>query len=65
MNMTTKTGTKACAQCIHWNETESEAGECRRHAPQMIAFEVDEDVRVESHFPVTAADDWCGDFEAK
>lgn len=65
MSTTAKTQTKACADCIHWNEVESGSGECRRHAPQMIAFEVDEDVRVESHFPMTATDDWCGDFEAK
>jgi len=41
---------------------EAEHGECRRHAPQTIAFEVDDEVKFESMFPVTAAEDWCGDF---
>lgn len=63
--MTTATQTKTCAGCAHWNEKGDGNGECRRHAPQTIAFEVDDDVRVESRFPTTAADDWCGDFEKK
>ncbi len=61
--MKTTTQTKACGDCIHWNAGAEEEGECRRHAPQMIAFEVDEEVHLESRFPMTAADDWCGDFE--
>lgn len=64
MNATTTT-TKACAACAHWKASASNDGECRRHAPQMITFEVDDEVKVESRFPTTASDDWCGDFEAK
>ena len=63
--MKTKTTTRACQACAFWNELESDAGECRRHAPQTVAFEVDEEVKFESMFPVTAGDDWCGDFEKK
>ena len=54
--------TKSCAQCAHWNALDNSTGECRRHAPQTIAFEVDEEVKFESKFPVTAGNDWCGDF---
>ncbi|MBB5352717.1 hypothetical protein HNR46_002965 [Haloferula luteola] len=61
--MKTLTSTKACADCIHWNSSDEGEGECRRHAPQMIAFEVDDEVVLESRFPMTAAEDWCGDFE--
>ena len=63
--MKTKTATRACQACAYWNPFESDAGECRRHAPQTVAFEVDEEVKFESMFPVTAGDDWCGDFEKK
>jgi len=63
--MKTKNATRACQACAFWNELESDAGECRRHAPQTLAFEVDEEVKFESMFPVTAGDDWCGDFEKK
>ncbi len=63
--MTTITQKKACQACIHWNSKVDSKGECRRHAPQTIAFEVDDEVKVESRFPTTAAEDWCGDFEAK
>lgn len=62
--METMTSTKSCAACAHWNGSGQE-GECRRHAPQLISFEVDESVKVESRFPTTSAQDWCGDFEAK
>jgi hypothetical protein len=60
--MQTTTITRACAACVHWNQMEAEHGECRRHAPQTVAFEVDDEVKFESMFPVTAAEDWCGDF---
>lgn len=63
--MSTTIETKSCAACAHWNATGDRDGECRRHAPQTIAFEVDDDVKVESRFPETKASDWCGDFEAK
>jgi hypothetical protein len=63
--MSTTTTTKTCAACAHWNDLASGKGECRRHAPQLITFEIDDDVKVESRFPMTADQDWCGDFEAK
>lgn len=64
--MTTTTTTKSCAACTHWNNTSAGSdGECRRHAPQVISFEVEADVKFESRFPTTAASDWCGDFSSK
>ncbi len=62
LNMNTMTTTRACEACAYWNKVEHDHGECRRHAPQTVAFEVDEEVKFESMFPVTAGDDWCGDF---
>ena len=61
----TITISRACAECSFWNPLEEGHGECRRHAPQTVAFEVDDEVKFESVFPVTAGDDWCGDFEKK
>ncbi len=55
--------TRACEACTFWNKLEESHGECRRHAPQTVAFEVDDEVKFESMFPVTAGEDWCGDFE--
>ncbi|MEM9446127.1 MAG: hypothetical protein AAGA18_12340 [Verrucomicrobiota bacterium] len=51
-----------CESCKHWNSKGSE-GECRRHAPQTIVFELDSETRIESRFPTTQKDDWCGDHE--
>ena len=63
--MSTTVETKACEACAYWNTMDGKKGECRRHAPQTIAFEVDDDVRVESRFPETSKEDWCGDFSPK
>jgi acid phosphatase class B len=63
--MKTTTVTRACGKCIHWNKLKSGDGECRRHAPQTVAFEIDDEVKFESKFPVTASEDWCGDFTPK
>jgi hypothetical protein len=35
------------------------------HAPQTIMFKVDNDVKYESHFPVSKGDDFCGDFSKR
>ena len=65
MNTTTEhSATVVCAACKHWNKIDSaDKGECRRHAPQSLVFTIDSKTRFESRFPVTAANDWCGDFE--
>jgi hypothetical protein len=72
MNTTTTTTTPRisiaaqCGSCTYWQpKAEAPDGECRRHAPQTIAFTVDESVKFESRFPTTKAVDWCGDYAAK
>jgi len=65
LKMSTMTTTAACAECKYWEKKAENSGECRRHAPQTIAFQVDSETKIESRFPVTAAADYCGDFEAK
>tara|TARA_B100001057_G_scaffold146728_2_gene146723 strand:- start:5863 stop:6057 length:195 start_codon:yes stop_codon:yes gene_type:complete len=62
---TTETAAKTCKACAHWKSSSADAGECRRHAPQTIVFEVNDQVSVESRFPQTKAQDWCGDFKAE
>ena len=59
------TSTESCAACRNWREVREGVGECRAHAPQLIVFEVDDNTKIESRFPTTAGDDWCGDFQAK
>ncbi|RRJ94547.1 hypothetical protein Ga0100231_009480 [Opitutaceae bacterium TAV4] len=63
--MSTKTIAKSCASCAHWKSTAPAKGECRRHAPQSILFKVEAGVQYEAKFPVTKAEDWCGDYTAK
>lgn len=58
----TKTGKVVCGACANWNQLDSGKGECRAHAPQTVIFKVDDDTRFETRFPVTKAEDWCGDF---
>jgi hypothetical protein len=55
--MATLTSTKACRACTYWYKTGADQGECRRHAPQTIVFKVDQDMKFESHFPVTKGED--------
>jgi hypothetical protein len=57
--------TASCQACAYWKNTESMSGECHRHAPQAIVFNVENGLKFESHFPLTAAEDWCGDFAQK
>jgi hypothetical protein len=63
--MTTVETTNTCATCASWKSSASTEGECRRHAPQLVVFEIDESTKIESRFPTTKADDWCGDFQEK
>lgn len=54
--------TKACETCTHYKATSTTKGECRRHAPQTVVFNVDDKVKFESRFPATKATDWCGEY---
>ncbi|MEM1057728.1 MAG: hypothetical protein AAGK14_00650 [Verrucomicrobiota bacterium] len=58
------TDTKTCDKCAYWAASGTE-GHCHRHAPVSVTFKVDDRTEFASQFPVTKADDWCGDFEAK
>lgn len=62
--MKTKTTGATCASCKSWDSKGADQGECRRHAPQLIVFEIDDTTKIESRFPVTSASDWCGDYQA-
>lgn len=61
--METQVSEKTCQACAYWKKTSDAQGECRVQPPQAIAFQVDEETRVETRFPVTEASDWCGEFE--
>ncbi|MEM1442540.1 MAG: hypothetical protein AAGF67_09370 [Verrucomicrobiota bacterium] len=58
------TSTESCSACAYWKAGESNEGACRRQPPQSISFEVDDEVKFETRFPTTSADDWCGEFKA-
>lgn len=62
--MTTETTTRSetCNQCKFWKATEANQGQCRRQPPQAISFRIGDDLKFETRFPVTASDDWCGEF---
>ena len=62
---TVKTEANICAACANWNQKSDAEGECRAHAPQTVVFQVDDDTRFETRFPVTKAEDWCGDYRPK
>jgi hypothetical protein len=64
-HMATLTKEAACEACAFWKHSEADKGECHRHAPQAVVFNVDDHIRFESRFPVTAGSDWCGDFSKK
>jgi hypothetical protein len=53
-----------CAICAYWQPLEESSfqGQCRRHAPRP---EVSDSVHMLAAWPVTNAQDWCGDFSAK
>jgi len=64
MNTLAQKSTSAqCQSCTYWQaKADTSTGECRRHAPQTVAFNVDDGVKFESRFPLTKAADWCGDY---
>ncbi len=62
MTTSTKADIKTCSACRYWNEQSDNEGECRVRPPQAISFRVDEETHFETVFPVTKAEDWCGEF---
>jgi hypothetical protein len=65
MAIETNTKIKACANCAFWDASNESEGSCRRSAPQTVVFEISSKQSVKTVFPVTSADDWCGEFQAK
>jgi len=62
---TTTTANAVCNTCTFWDKKNETTGECHRYAPQTISFVVDSETKIESRFPVTAAEDYCGEYRAK
>lgn len=53
-----------CGTCIYWHHG-NDAGECRRHPPVVLNKTpnfMGADLRACCIWPVTASDDWCGDW---
>jgi len=56
---------KTCSACAYWKDTDGTQGECRVRPPQAMAFTIDHETKFETRFPVTKAEDWCGEFRAR
>ena len=52
----------ACRICRFWNDHKTGRGECRRAPPIVTGGMMS---HVETVWPTTSEDDWCGGFEAK
>ncbi len=65
MSTATDTRTQTCTSCRHWKNLSSGEGECRRRPPQAITFTINDEVRFETRFPMTRAQDWCGEYAAQ
>ena len=52
-----------CAICRYWDESDEEAldGKCRRHSPIVTGGMMSS---VETVWPTTNRDDWCGEYRA-
>ena len=60
--------TQTCLNCRFWDAWAlSEVGYCRRYAPKPIPVAIlqadDGNANSEPMWPITAADEWCGEFE--
>ncbi len=64
----------SCAECTYWIEG-TDVGQCRRHAPQIVAGQMAVPTALLREldlyqpnfgvFPLTAKDDWCGEYLRK
>ena len=61
MAITNLDQSSVCAICRFWEPLEDNGfqGQCRRHAPEP---QVTDSVHVLAVWPVTNAQDWCGEF---
>lgn len=52
-----------CELCRFWNSEADDAGFCQRYPPTVLHNSTARTVATE--WPVTAADDWCGEFRPR
>jgi hypothetical protein len=72
---TPASGSVACVNCNYWRKQSVESGECRRRAPQVVAYTESQtkgehgeyresvDSYTRSEWPNTLAEEWCGEYE--
>jgi len=65
----------ACVKCKYWLKKSVASGECRRRAPQVVAYTESNtdgssgeyresvDSYTRSEWPTTLAEEWCGEYE--
>lgn len=70
-----RAGSATCVNCKYWLKQSMASGECRRHAPQVVAYTESQtkgehgeyresvDSHTQSEWPVTPAGEWCGEYE--
>lgn len=68
-------GSVACVKCKYWLKQSVASGECRRRAPQVVAYTESKtegehgdyretvDSYTRSEWPTTLAEEWCGEHE--
>jgi hypothetical protein len=68
-------GSAACVNCKYWLKQSVASGECRRRAPQVVAYTASKtegssgeyrecvDSYTRSEWPTTLAEEWCGEYE--
>lgn len=61
----TITDSKTCAGCAYWDSKNNQEGSCRRSSPQTVVFELGDGKKITTVFPVTNANDWCGEHKDK
>ena len=60
--------TQTCLNCRFWDAwPDAQVGYCRRYAPKplplVLVLDDDGSDRAEAMWPITDADEWCGEFE--
>ena len=53
-----------CAQCMWWRRGNVSCGACQRYAPTPISAPNALDHEYLAAWPITEADDFCGEFKA-
>lgn len=55
---------RCCGDCMFFQKSDGELGECRRYAPRPVNLRQDIDTADDVFFvwPATNEDDWCGEY---